>query len=88
MGHSEVVPNTNLETVEIFRTDLRESTVQDLVPGTYAREFDREIDASNTNPRWGAHPRRLLMLMQLKQLKAIASGLPPAPTLVMGVTYR
>jgi len=50
LSTSLVVPNTNLEPGEIFRTDFTgDGTVQDLVPGTHVGSFDRGINASNIN---------------------------------------
>jgi len=45
-----VVPNTNLGSGEIFRTDFTgDGTVQDPMPGTHVGNFDRGINASNIN---------------------------------------
>jgi hypothetical protein len=50
LSTSLVVPNTNLGSGEIFRTDFTgDGTVQDLIPGTRVGSFGRGIDASNIN---------------------------------------
>jgi hypothetical protein len=50
LSTSLVVPNTNLGSGEIFRTDFTgDGTVQDPVPGTHVGSFDRGINASNIN---------------------------------------
>jgi len=50
LSTSLVVPNTNLGSGEIFRTDFTgDGTVQDPIPGTRVGSFDRGISASNIN---------------------------------------
>jgi Carboxypeptidase regulatory-like domain len=50
LSTSLVVPNTNVGTGEIFRTDFTgDGTVQDPIPGTHVGSFDRGINASNIN---------------------------------------